>query len=91
MSNNKERQEGFYWVKISQDTPWTIGEYYSNTWYVIGLNLTMQDTDFAEIDERRIERAEGITVYDHTEADIKELEKIRDMVISKGFEHKDVQ
>lgn len=45
-----------------------------------------QDSDFAEIDERRVERVEPISVYDFTDADAKELEKLRDMSIAPGYQ-----
>ena len=60
------REPGFYYVKQSKEDSWTIGEYtiISGTmnwpkqkyWELLGIDLHYKDSDFAEIDERRIVR-----------------------------------
>ena len=51
------RFNGFYWVKCFEHLGWEIGEWYEGEWRVFGTpNWPMKDTDFEEIDERRIVR-----------------------------------
>lgn len=53
------REAGFYWVRDTSiwvvaywGTPW-------NGWWIHGDDGNFSDSDFAEIDERRIERPES--------------------------------
>lgn len=50
------RESGFYWVRDDDESDWYVAEYYHVKWLVCGVDLTYQDKDFSEIDERRIER-----------------------------------
>jgi len=54
------REEGYYWVKFKYH-PWQIAFYngsklFSRSWTIIGNQDFWKDSDFEEIDERRIER-----------------------------------
>lgn len=48
------REEGFYWVK--DDEQWIIAEWDGGIWYTHGNDYEFQDSDFQEIDERKIQR-----------------------------------
>ena len=51
------RQEGFYWVRLS-DWEWEVAQWLDGSWWTAGSDSHYQDSDFAEIDERRIERTQ---------------------------------
>lgn len=53
-----QRAKGFYWVKYEGE--WTISHYHGKGSYPWELSRT--DSEFEEIDERRIERNPTITV-----------------------------
>jgi hypothetical protein len=48
------RESGYYWVKIKTDE-WRI-LYYSKekSWWVTSFNLSLEEKDFIEIDEKQI-------------------------------------
>lgn len=50
------RQSGYYWVKYNGE--WEVAEYFEswNNWNQCGVLQDYEDSDFEEIDERRIER-----------------------------------
>jgi hypothetical protein len=52
------RQNGFYWVRL--DDGWTVANWDGARWWMIGSEMSCKSTDFDEIDERRIERAEEV-------------------------------
>lgn len=53
-----KRKEGYYWVKFNPDGNWSIARYESeyDWWYVFGNDNLLSESDFCEIDERKIER-----------------------------------
>jgi hypothetical protein len=63
----KERNYGFYWVKIKQDfgkkffsnenfeSEWTIAEWYGNSWWICADERTLKDDNFDIIMEDKIE------------------------------------
>jgi len=56
MSDIKERQAGYYFVKMYKEhDTWIVGSYGLNCWALTGTNEIYFDSDFAQIDERRIE------------------------------------
>jgi len=55
MSN---RESGFYWVKYYQETSWVVAEWRSGLKKWRCGNWFCKDADFAEIDERKLTRAE---------------------------------
>ena len=55
MSN---RESGFYWVKYYQETSWVIAEWRDGLKKWRCGNWFCKDADFAEIDERKLTRAE---------------------------------
>lgn len=52
----EQRQSGFYWVNFT-GIEWEIGRYGASGFWTLGDDV-FNDSDFAEIDERRIERSE---------------------------------
>lgn len=52
---NAERQPGYYWVRVRKEGHWQVGEWDGESW-AISYHGTLYDADFAEIDERRLER-----------------------------------
>ena len=48
------REPGFYWVRESDE--WTVAQWSGKYWYVVGWDISCRDSDFAEIDPRRIVR-----------------------------------
>jgi hypothetical protein len=59
---NKPRQDGFYWVKLSEDFDWEIAFFLQRFgWQRTGCRNANVDHDFTEIDERRIVRKEPVT------------------------------
>jgi hypothetical protein len=52
------REPGFYWVKPDADLDWGIVAGYGTDgqWRMIGSELIFPEEEFAEIDERRIQR-----------------------------------
>lgn len=53
----KEREQGYYWIKITDG--WVIGEYLpdSKWWYLTGNDYPLLEDDFLEVDENRIVRS----------------------------------
>jgi hypothetical protein len=51
------REPGYYWVKW--DGNWRIGEYCQGDWYLTQHLSHLNDIDFDEIDENRIEREQN--------------------------------
>lgn len=54
------RENGFYWVRQSE-LGWIVAQYAMNAggsqyWFIGGIDQALVDTDFEEIDERKIER-----------------------------------
>lgn len=51
-----KRASGFYWVNYCGD--WLIAEYLADSsyWWVVGSEEVFDDSDFDQIDERRIVR-----------------------------------
>lgn len=64
------RQPGHYWVRFHVDDPdkWQVAKWSEEfagedeAWLIIGGDFLYSDDDFAEIDERRIERDAGMPV-----------------------------
>lgn len=87
MSERKERRVGHYWVKC-ENFDWEIAIYTKDGWFLFMHEVPHDDTDFAEIDERRVERAESAH-FTHqvilSETDAKELARLRDIPIATGF------
>jgi len=57
------REPGYYWCKLGDD--WVVAEYLIGEfgyWNVPGLMLTKADAQFAEIDEKRIERQKTVVI-----------------------------
>lgn len=49
------RQPGYYWLRSKNK--WSVGEWRKDeTWWIISSDGWFEDSDFDEIDERRIER-----------------------------------
>jgi hypothetical protein len=55
------RTDGYYWVKWK--TKWIVAEYQDGLWFLSGLTVDFDDSDFAEIDETPIVRGEGKVGY----------------------------
>ena len=58
---NAERQPGYYWVRKAQHVrEWQIARWDFGSgikkWLMFGCDAELHDADFAEIDERRLER-----------------------------------
>jgi hypothetical protein len=53
-NQNKEREEGFYWVRYFGR--WEVARFEHGRWWVTGNEMEDMDSDFHEIDERRITR-----------------------------------
>lgn len=55
------REAGFYWIKQKGERQWIVCEWYVSgsyaIWLIPGDEQARQDSDFEEIDERRIERS----------------------------------
>jgi hypothetical protein len=56
-----DRKPGFYWVKARGPLGWIVAEWgglnwSAGFWSIAGMTDEWRDADFAEIDERRIER-----------------------------------
>ena len=50
------RKEGYYWVKLRITGVWLVAQFVLNKWYLPGNEFSYKDSDFDEIDERRIEK-----------------------------------
>ena len=53
------REPGYYWLR-SKDK-WSIGEWKRGEWWIISHDGWFEDSDFDEIDERRIERNTNVS------------------------------
>jgi hypothetical protein len=50
------RKDGFYWVEGKHGVGWKIAEWSFDNWYLSGIETPFEDTDFQNIDEKRLER-----------------------------------
>lgn len=55
----KNREPGFYWVKITGYSMWSPQLFNGSTWEVSDYDVFLYDHCFDEIDERRITREES--------------------------------
>jgi len=54
-----DRREGFYWVKIKFSPQWEVAHFDARgRWFVTREEIEIGEHEFAEIDERRLERDE---------------------------------
>jgi hypothetical protein len=51
---SKEREPGFYWVKLYKVSKWTICKFDDDYWKYPGSDEIFEDTDFWFIDEKSI-------------------------------------
>ena len=59
MMSQKNREPGFYWVKIYSNDKFEVARFAgSGIWYLNGTNATCEDDRLWEIDERRVTREE---------------------------------
>lgn len=52
------RPEGFYWVKMSEDSIWEVAQWHhmnSGTWFLVSLDREFKDWDLFKIKENRLE------------------------------------
>jgi hypothetical protein len=68
-----KRETGFYWVKIKKEyspknNDWQIAEWKDGLYFITGFELYYNDSDFEEIDERKIIRGEfyPVPTNEHT-------------------------
>lgn len=52
-----EREEGFYWVKRNDELGWEVAEWNLGEWDLTGFGTPFNDSQFIEIDENKLERA----------------------------------
>lgn len=57
-----DRKEGYYWVKVNDDSDWTVARWNGNNgmfkwWTMICSDWTFNDRELFEIDERQICRS----------------------------------
>lgn len=71
-----ERESGYYWVRILKDSNWEIAEYdkHYKQFFVINSVFEYKDSNFDEIDERRIVREET-TVIEMSEEEKEYIKK----------------
>lgn len=52
------REDGFYWVRYKWDmrNVWIVAEYRRGRWWLTSRTSDSVDSDFSEIDERKIQR-----------------------------------
>jgi len=56
-----KREEGYYWICINKKfNSWAVGEWFNDQWFIQNSFTDtvgrFKDSDFEEIDERKIER-----------------------------------